>query len=323
MVGKLDVVRKSSPMRAVALLLAVSLVLSGCAIPGRLGKLAYKAAVNVAKPKPKKPKQNAKQAPTAAPATGLKGLMDGGQANAYAQGGGMIGGGGGATADGIFEFSNVVQTHAQGFGRVGWHSSLTTAAQQARTEGKPLLILFTHQMSASAQALENTLILTPEFRSLVEEKFVPLRINFGDTETRQSPYYRDFKARLEARGYPTIVVTLPDGAEVTKISGYNEKEGGESSSYRAAYLKKLQDSVTKGESLAEERRKKLESQGYRMWTAREGKPVFARLEALDANMATFTTEWGESFKTFLNRLSEEDKAQIELRRDKVKVGEPS
>ncbi|WP_211325645.1 thioredoxin family protein [Roseimicrobium gellanilyticum] len=288
----------------------------GSHVAGRTRHVLASAGARTKALTKKRPKKQPKQEE---PEKGLRGLMNDGQALAGASTGGMPGerpGGtaGGGAEGGVFDFSNVVQTQAQNFGRVGWHSSLTTAAQDARRSGKPLLILFTHQGSSSAQALENTLMLTPEFRTLVSEQFIPLRINYANTDTRQSPYYRDFKARLEAKGYPTVVVTLPDGTEIDRIAGYNEKDAGEKSSYTKAYLQRLENAVKNSGKAAEARRQRLESQRYRTWTSKDGTKVFARLDTLDANMATFTTEWGEPFKTFLTRLSDADQAEIASRR---------
>lgn len=311
--------------RALPLLLLPCLLLTQCHMARQLpdrAKLAYvKARYKVhtlgdKSKKQKKPKKGEGEN-AAGPEKGLRGLMNDGQAIAGASTAGAAGAaaaGGGSPEGGVFDFSNVVQTQVQSFGRVGWHSSLTTAAQDARRTGKPLLILFTHQGSSAAQALENTLVLTPEFRTLVTEQFVPLRINYGDADTRQSPYYRDFKSKLEAKGYPTVVVTLPDGTEIERIAGYNQKAAGESGAYTKAYLKRLENAVTNSKKAVDARRQKMESERYRMWTSKDGSKVFARLDTLDANMATFTTEWGEPFKTFLTRLSEEDQAQIAARR---------
>lgn len=289
-------------------------------LPNRARHMVAKAGATtkgLAKLRPKKrskPKPNSQEEQPAE--RGLRGLMNDEQAIAGVSTAGMPPGStaGGASEGGMFDFSNVVQTQAQSFGRVGWHSSLTTAAEDARRSGKPLLILFTHQGSSSAQALENTLMLTPDFRTLVSEEFVPLRINYADTDTRQSPYYRDFKERLDAKGYPTVVITLPDGKEVDRIAGYNEKNAGENIAYTKDYLRRLQNAVANSKKGVEARRQQMEAQGYRTWTSKDGTKVFARLDKLDANMATFTTEWGEPFKTFLTRLSEEDQAQIAARR---------
>jgi hypothetical protein len=283
-------------------------------LPDRARLIVAKAGAKTRALTKKKPKKQSK--PEKPPEKGLRGLMNDEQAVAGVNTGSVLSGGsvGGASEGGMFDFSNVVQTQAQNFGRVGWHSSLTTAAQDARRSGKPLLILFTHQGSSSAQALENTLMLTPDFRTLVSDELVPLRINYADTDTRQSPYYRDFKERLEAKGYPTVVITLPDGTEVDRIAGYNEKSAGENTAYTKEYLKRLQNAVANSKKAVDSRRGRLESQRYRMWSSKDGTKVFARLEKLDANMATFTTEWGEPFRTFLTRLSEADQAEIAARR---------
>lgn len=309
---------RKAMFRALVLTLAPCLLLTQCGIPQRAQIMVAKARAGVLIKKPKKKTKEAK------PEKGLRGLMNDSQAIARSgPAGGVPGMEGmgpagvpGTTAEGgMFDFSNVVQTQPQNFGRVGWHNSITTAVQDARRSGKPMLILFTHQNSMSAQALENTLVLSPEFRTLVSDQFIPLRINFGDTDTRRSPFYRDFKTRLEAKGYPTVVVTLPDGTEVDRIAGYNEKSAGQNSSYSKEYLQRLEKAVADSKKAALARRTHLETQRYRTWTSKDGTKVFARLDSLDANMATFTTEWGEPFKTFLNRLSDEDQAQIAQRRD--------
>ncbi len=301
-------------MRTLLLLLLPCLLLTQCGIPYRVRTVVAKAA----KKNPAKKDTKKGERPGS-----LRGLMDSGeQGTAYGGGAALAPGSSGSAEGGVFDFSGVVQTQVQNFGRVGWHNSLTTAAQESRREGKPLLILFTHQNSSSAQALENTLVLTPDFRKLVEESFVPLRINYGDTDTRQSPFYRDFKTRLEAKGYPTLIVTLPDGTEIDRIAGYNEKSAGENSAYRNEYLQRLRKAVSSCEKAAASRRKDLESKGYRFWSTKSGSPVFARLDSLDANKATFIGEWGDSFNTFLNRLSDEDRQQIELRRGTPPVSPP-
>jgi hypothetical protein len=105
-----------------------------------------------------------------------------------------------------------------------------------------------------------------------------------------------------------LLVVLPDATEITRLSGYK-------TDYEKRYLESLQNAVGRAGKLTAERRAKLEKAGgYRMWRNKDGDPVFARLTSLDANMGTFTSEWGETFTTFLTRLSEEDQAWIAERR---------
>jgi hypothetical protein len=209
---------------------------------------------------------------------------------------------------GVFDFSSMVPGHSSGPSQVIWLRSATQAGSKSRLTGKPLLIYATSNASQPCHDMDGTLVVSPAFRSLAQESFIPLLVDYSDQDTSRSTLYRELKSRFEVHGYPTLVVTLPDGTEVSRLTGYkkeNEKK----------YLESLQAAVGKVEKLASERRAKLEKEsGYRMWTNKDGKPVFAKLAGLDANMGTFTGEWGESFKTFLTRLSPEDQAWIAERR---------
>jgi len=213
----------------------------------------------------------------------------------------------GTPEGGMYDFSGVVQTGATAPSRVPWNRSAIDAAKKSRVTGKPLLILFTHLRSQPAQALENTLLLTPEFREMAEKEFVLLRIDYADEDTEDSDFYQDFKKRFKANGYPTIIVTAPDGTELSKISGYK-------SDWQARHLQSLKAAVISATRLKDKRRKSLEAEGYRNWKNKTGEPVFAKLTKLDANMGTFTGEWGESFNTFLTRLGDEDQEYIATRR---------
>ncbi len=60
----------------------------------------------------------------------------------------------------------------------------------------------------------------------------------------------------------------------------------------------------------EVRRKEMEKYSYRMWSDRQGTQVWAKLEKVDANQAVFISEWGETFRTFISRLSDADQARL-------------
>jgi hypothetical protein len=193
--------------------------------------------------------------------------------------------------------------------------SATDAAETARRTGKPLLILINNRKSPSGQSIENTLVLQPEFRRLAEESFIPLRLDYGDETTKESDFYQAFKNRLKVKGYPTLLVTLPDGTEILRLSGFKHE-------YEVGYLVKLRDSVANCEKAIQARRDRMTGSGYRLWTDKNGVPVFAKLEGVDANMGAFTGEWGNPFKTFTTRLSEEDQAWIAQQQAKSrKTGE--
>ncbi|MEY4482840.1 MAG: hypothetical protein RL693_292, partial [Verrucomicrobiota bacterium] len=132
---------------------------------------------------------------------------------------------------GLFDFSTVTKTNTRGTSRVAWKQSAAEAIDQARLSGKPLLVFFTSQHSASAMTMERTMVLAEPFYTLTEQNFIPLRIDFSDVDTQRSEFYKAFKERLEPRGYPTMLVILPDGTEITRLSGYK-------TDYQEGYLKR-------------------------------------------------------------------------------------
>jgi hypothetical protein len=209
---------------------------------------------------------------------------------------------------GAFDFSGMLPGQAGAATQVSWQRSATLAASKSRSTGLPLLLYATHSGSQPCHDIESTLMMAPAFRALMQEKVIPLLVDYSDQDTSRSTMYRELKDRFNVRGYPTLIMTQPDGVEISRLTGYKKE-------YEKRYLESLQSAVGRAEKLTAERRAKLEKdQNYRIWKNKDGKPVFARLAALDANMGTFTGEWGETFKTFLTRLSEEDQAWIAERR---------
>jgi hypothetical protein len=296
----------SMSARATWLLLPCCLLLAQCGIAHKVRQLGKDDEPKPAPPDPAR--------------RGWALMMSDAEFARFKQGGGSggatsgmdPGGPSAATGDGggMFDFSSMLPGQASAGGAVAWQRSATVAAKQARINGTPLLIYATHKSSVPSQQMERTLMASAEFQAL-SEKFVPLLVDYSDQDTSRSDLYRELKNRYDLRGYPALIVALPDGTEVTRLTGYNVKTEG----IAKTYADTLQRSLTQVDKRTNERRASLErSEGYRLWKNKDGKPVFARLAALDANMGTFTSEWGESFKTFLSRLSEEDQAWIAERR---------
>lgn len=207
----------------------------------------------------------------------------------------------GASTGGMFDFSAAFGNTAVNR-RAHWRESGTEAIEEARRKGLPLLILFSHQSSPPAQQLDIALSNTPELNS-DQPRFVPLRLDFYDRQTRESAYYSALRDRYKIRGYPVLLLALPDGTELTRHSGCTKE-------WRANVNHWLDDAAARAHSGIEAHRHRLEAQKYRLWKNKDGNEVFARLESQDANQLVFTTEWGETIRTFTNRLSAPDQERI-------------
>lgn len=205
----------------------------------------------------------------------------------------------------MFDFSSAFSSGGVPSRAAGWQRSGSEAVTEARRSGRPLLILASHHQTPTAARLEQMLNTAPEARRIGDD-FVALYVDYADRDTRESRYYRALQDRYRVRGYPVLIAALPDGTEVLRQSGYAGDPRAEAE-WRRRTLQFIAAAAGQAAKAAAARRKRLETQGYRLWTAADGRPVFAKLESLDANQATFTGEWGETFRTFTSRLSEADR----------------
>lgn len=218
-----------------------------------------------------------------------------------------------ATASPMFDFSSAFEGAGIHGRAINWRRSGTEAALEARRAGRPLLIFFANHTSPTATLLE-TMLGTAVEAGETARQFVPLYIDYADKDTRDSKLYRGLGDRYRVRGYPVLLAALPDGTELMRQSGYAGETKSEPE-WRKRTLQFLKAAAAQSDKAVATRRKRLESEGYRTWSSREGNPVFAKLVSLDANQAVFTTEWGESFRTFTNRLAESDRKRLERDHD--------
>ncbi len=203
----------------------------------------------------------------------------------------------------MFDFSSSFQNTGPVPSAFRWNQSASEAIAQSKRAGLPLLILFTHQMSQPGVELESMLGSVPELNNASVPPCVPLRIDFANQDTARSDYYRALKARYQPHGFPVLIMTLPDGTEVARQTGYN-------SEWKSRTTQWVRSATDQSKKRMEARRKEMEKFGYRMWSDRQGKQVWAKLNGLEANQALFITEWGEPFRTFINRLSDADQVLL-------------
>jgi hypothetical protein len=217
------------------------------------------------------------------------------------------GGNGAAPAGSLFDFSSAFQNQYENK-LAHWRRSAMDAIAEARRSGMPLLIYMTEsaQRTNPTTLMENSVSATQELTG-DSPRFIPLRIDFSDKRVAESDYYKALRDRYKPRGYPVLIVTLPDGTELTRQSGCTEDWAKNVNHW-------LDDAASRARSGIELHRRKLTAQNYRLWKNSDGHEVFARLDKVDANQLTFTTEWGETIKTFTNRLSDSDREYIESRR---------
>lgn len=91
----------------------------------------------------------------------------------------------------------------------------------ADREGKPILYFFTADWCGPCHELKRTLFADAERASQIEASFVPVVVQDTRVETGENdPEVDAAIRRYRVSSLPTLVVTLPDGRELSQQHGY-------------------------------------------------------------------------------------------------------
>jgi len=214
----------------------------------------------------------------------------------------------------IPELSSLLENAKRG----PWEASETIAKQRATREGKPLLIWFTDSASSPmCKALSQELFATHDFGAWADEKLIRLRVDsniqaddlnlsLDEKQTREiemKRYVVALKKRYKILGHPSLVLLNPSGEVVGRYRGYKRGD--------AQYFWGL---IKHGEAVSAEAhkgwRKTLEAKGYRDWSDRRGRKIFARLISYSKGTLILIEPHGIRAKTQETRLSDTDRAWI-------------
>ena len=203
-----------------------------------------------------------------------------------------------------------------------WEESETIARKRAAREGKPLLIWFTDSKnSPMCKALSQELFNSPEFGSWASEKIVRLKVDSnyknsdfvrapdislderGTREVNAARYVEALKKRYKVLGQPTLLMIHPDGSVIGRYRGYRRGQ--------ADYTWGL---IKQGETIFQNSYQKwragLEKKGYREWSDRNGRKVFAKLARYSQGTLILIEPDGTRCKTTEKKLSDEDQQWI-------------
>jgi thioredoxin-related protein len=199
-----------------------------------------------------------------------------------------------------------------------WEQSESIAKRRAAREGKPLLIWFTDSArSPMCKALNEELLSTPDFEKWAAEKLIRLRVDanaqvddpdlsLGDKETRLvdlKNYVERMKKQYKVLGYPGMVLLNPSGEVIGRYRGY--KRGDANFTWGL---------IKQGEAASshayESWRASLVKKGYREWSDRQDRKVFAKLTSYSNGSLTLIEPDGTRSRTHENKLSDTDRAWI-------------
>ncbi len=206
----------------------------------------------------------------------------------------------------------------EGAKRGPWEASETVAKQRAAREGKPLLIWFTDSAkSPMCKAISQELFSTNDFGKWADEKLVRLRVdaNIEETdpdldlstkETRlidKAHYVAGLKKRYKILGYPSLILLNPSGEVIGRYRGYKRGD--------ADFTWGL---IKHGEAVSADAYKSwradLEKKGYREWSDRKGRKIFAKLVSYSKGTLIMIEPDGSRAQTKETSLSDKDREWI-------------
>jgi hypothetical protein len=206
--------------------------------------------------------------------------------------------------------------------RSPWEESETIARQRASREGKPLLIWFTDSAhSPMCKAIAQELFNSPDFEKWASEKIIRLRVDgnvrandlvqdpnlsLGDADNRRielAKYVVRMKKTYKVLGQPSLYMLNPSGEVIGRYRGYKRGEAD----YTWGLLKQA-EAVSANAYKAW--RTGLEKKGYREWSDRKDRKVFAKLASYSHGALILIEPDGTRCRTHENKLSDADREWI-------------
>lgn len=179
----------------------------------------------------------------------------------------------------------------------GWLRSGEVAKSRARLAGLPLVVWMSHGKSGPDQMLAAEVMGTG-MRQRLDRSAIGLRIDYSNDEVRRSKYYRTIRDRYEPRGFPTVLVILPDGTEVARRTGYEQNTAEE-------WLRVIDADIAVATKRWQKRLDQLRGQGFRTWRNRTGREFFGRALGVDDEVADFIDPYGGRWRVPLAELENE------------------
>lgn len=199
-----------------------------------------------------------------------------------------------------------------------WERSEGVARRRASREGRPLLIWFTDSArSPMCKALAQELFDQPDFKAWSKEHLICLKVDdnidvkdpdlsLDEEETRRTDL-RNYAARLKKQykvlGQPDLVLVHPSGNVIGRYRGYRRGEAD----YTWGLIKQGEAAFS---HTHREWRKGMEKKGYRDWSDRSGRKVFARLVRYAGGTLVLVEPDGTLCRTREEKLSDGDRAWI-------------
>ena len=200
-----------------------------------------------------------------------------------------------------------------------WLTSYKEATRLAQKEKRPLLIVFINSKGTQLErALSTEVFGANEFGEWAAGKVIRLEFDEAvtgnsDEKIRKQKYITQMKEKYKVQGSPYAVLQLPDGSVVSRYRGY--KQGNQD-----FYFGRLQNDVKLHQKSIDAWTSDMERKGYRMWTNRKGRTIFAKPTGFKQSRVSLVEPDGRKSQVHISDLSDDDKTFIQSKVDAFKQG---
>lgn len=207
-----------------------------------------------------------------------------------------------------------------------WRVSYAQARREAMRSGKPIVVWFTNsEFSPLCKHLSAEVFSAEGFEEWAAENVVRLRLDFDvegvrrgdvsamDDEVRKKNFLKALKKRYRVLGLPMVLVMSPDGTVTGRYRGYTKTYGN-------FYLSRMKGDVKSTKRHHEEWRERMKAKGYRVWSDRKGRTLFAKLLRYHKGQLILLEPDGRRLKAREVTLSDEDRAWIQAEKLKREEG---
>ncbi len=196
----------------------------------------------------------------------------------------------------------------------GWLNDYALATRLSRQEQKPLVIWFHDSViSPKSKKLGAAWLNTKRFDEWCSGRVIRLRLDSGaglDEARRSKAKYSAGAINRLAMSYgvkrrPALAVVTPNGKLTESMDGY---EG---------FAEEAKVTIERGVEAAEKQirdyRDRMSARGFRMWTSRTGRMIFAKIHRFDeeSGVVYFKNVGGKISRCGINKLCREDAETVD------------
>ena len=102
---------------------------------------------------------------------------------------------------------------------VNWRTDYNEARKEAAKTGRPMFLYFMTDISFHCRKFEQVTLSQSKVAKLLNEKYVPLRMDIKQSESRS------LVAALRITASPTCILAKPDGKIMAYVEGYKDEAG--------------------------------------------------------------------------------------------------